>query len=182
MTQADWHCTCFITELPTKHPKLRTSTLPRIQPSCAVSHPSRDSGWRVTQHGAILEEGSSLSPGKGLHHPRSSRDPLNSAFLRSPLATSGAPHSSFGTYRRLVLGDRAAFCSSQVRRVLPLGRERGQAAHCAHPLARHHGVTRGTAPFRYSSGSHVPLHGWKLAKFWPSRCAPLGWDAATVSP
>jgi hypothetical protein len=122
---------------------------------------------------------------RGILSKSSKRDPLNS--LKSPLRRlqPGAPHS------RHILGDRAALCSSQVRRVLLLGRERGQAAHCAHPLARHLGVTRGTAPlplqFRQPPCGwcdqyvKLPLH--ETRKIRPSaRCAPLGWDAAIVSP
>ena len=99
------------------HPSLRAST--PIACNRHMTGPTRSAppiGLCVARSSpvacAVLSERSTLSPGKRLHHQRSSRhamvplsdtkDPLNSAFLGgvlpAPLAARGAPHSSFGTY------------------------------------------------------------------------------------
>jgi hypothetical protein len=152
-------CVSVCTQL-VQHAHARS--LPRMQPSCAVFHPPSGSGWRVTQHGA--------------HSKQKIR--LSGISARPPLATSGAPHSSFGTYYRLV-GDRAALCSSQVRRVLPLGRKRGQPRPLTARIASSVilGSLEALVPLRDSSGSHrARCMGGNSQNHPGARCAPLGWD------
>jgi hypothetical protein len=100
----------------TKHPDLRASTHPRSQPSCAVSQPAdtrhRALGGAYHSMVPILSEGSSLSPGKRLHHQRSS------IHAMVPLSDT-SPHpegsSKFGISVTRVL-------HPQLRPLQPLGR------------------------------------------------------------
>jgi hypothetical protein len=74
------------------HPSLRTSTPPRTQPSCAVSHPAD------TRHRAL---GGAMVP--TILSARSAKFgiSLTGCYLR-PLQP-GAPHGSFGTYLEMTL-------------------------------------------------------------------------------
>jgi hypothetical protein len=118
----------------------------RTQPSYSAYHPvgadrralcgAQQPDWVRDSQRKIF----SLSPGKRLHHQRSSRhamvplsdtsthpkgekpakDPLNSAFLDgvlpAPLAARGAPHSSFGT-EMILLAARAVNRKTEAGRV-----------------------------------------------------------------
>ena len=65
------------------HPSPRKSTPARMQPSRAVSY-TADTRHRALDGALLLSEGSSLSPGKRLHHQRSSRHAMVSLSDTSP--------------------------------------------------------------------------------------------------
>jgi hypothetical protein len=89
---------------------------------------------------------------------------------RAPRATCSRAHltaASACTWR----WHSKLLCSN--RRVVPLGRERGQGAHCAHPLALE--SLEALPPFRDSSGTHRAA-AWVITRTTQSgaRCGLLG--------